>query len=86
MPLCEQVKLSRVYLRDSTLVSPYPILLFGGAISVQHQERVIAVDDWITFKVTWKTQPIREQDYQRLFHIVASNTWLIKHESKSVRH
>lgn len=46
-----QVKQSRVFLRDSTLISPYPILLFGGDISVQHREQLICVDDWIKFQV-----------------------------------
>jgi ATP-dependent RNA helicase DHX29 len=32
-----QVKTSKVYVRDTTLVSPYMLLLFGGEISVQHQ-------------------------------------------------
>lgn len=26
-----------MYLRDTTVISPYDLLLFGGEISVQHQ-------------------------------------------------
>ncbi|CAN5951634.1 unnamed protein product [Sphagnum jensenii] len=31
------VETSKVYLRDTTVISPYALLLFGGAINVQHQ-------------------------------------------------
>ena len=48
----EKVKSSRVYLRDSSLVSAYPVLLFGGSIDVQHQEQLVSVDDWLKFKVS----------------------------------
>ncbi|XP_071825877.1 ATP-dependent RNA helicase dhx29-like isoform X2 [Apostichopus japonicus] len=54
----EKVKQSRVFLRDSTLISPYPILLFGGDISVQHREQLICVDDWIKFQAPAKTAVI----------------------------
>lgn len=40
-----------MYLRDTTLTSPFPILLFGGDIDVQHRERLVSVDGWINFQV-----------------------------------
>ena len=46
-----QVKYSRIYLRDTTLISPFPMLLFGGDIDVQHRERLISLDGWIHFQV-----------------------------------
>uniref|UniRef100_A0AAR2JI21 ATP-dependent RNA helicase DHX29 n=1 Tax=Pygocentrus nattereri TaxID=42514 RepID=A0AAR2JI21_PYGNA len=46
----EKVKYSKVYLRDTTLISPFPFLLFGGDIDVQHRERLISVDGWIHFQ------------------------------------
>ncbi|KAL4233235.1 ATP-dependent RNA helicase dhx29 [Mactra antiquata] len=46
----EKVKSSRVYLRDTTLVSPYPLLMFGGEIHVQHTEQLLNVDDRIKYK------------------------------------
>ncbi|XP_066507581.1 ATP-dependent RNA helicase DHX29 [Hoplias malabaricus] len=46
----EKVKYSKVYLRDTTLISPFPILLFGGDIDVQHRERLTTVDSWIHFQ------------------------------------
>ena len=46
-----QVKQTNIYIKDTTLISAYPMLLFGGDITVQHREQVISVDDWIQFKV-----------------------------------
>ncbi|XP_030623769.1 ATP-dependent RNA helicase DHX29 [Chanos chanos] len=46
----EKVKYSKVYLRDTTLISPFPMLLFGGDIDVQHRERLITLDGWIHFQ------------------------------------
>ncbi|XP_013409135.1 ATP-dependent RNA helicase dhx29 [Lingula anatina] len=54
----EKVKLSKVYMRDSTLITPYPILLFGGDITVQHTQQLITVEDWIQFKSFAKTAVI----------------------------
>ncbi|XP_060558929.1 ATP-dependent RNA helicase dhx29-like [Ruditapes philippinarum] len=51
----EKVKSSRVYLRDTTLVSAYPLLLFGGEINVQHTEQLLTVDDRIKYKAYAKT-------------------------------
>jgi len=31
------VETNKVYLRDTTIVSPFSILLFGGSINVHHQ-------------------------------------------------
>ncbi|MBN3325252.1 DHX29 helicase, partial [Atractosteus spatula] len=46
----EKVRYSKVYLRDTTLISPFPMLLFGGDIDVQHRERLISLDGWIHFQ------------------------------------
>lgn len=35
--LYSQVETNKVFLRDTTIVSPYSILLFGGSINVHHQ-------------------------------------------------
>ncbi len=47
----KKVKQNNIYIKDTTLVSGFPLLLFGGSISVQHREQVITLDDWIQFKV-----------------------------------
>ncbi|KAM3874618.1 ATP-dependent RNA helicase DHX29 [Diretmus argenteus] len=46
----EKVKYTKIYLRDTTLISPFPMLLFGGEIDVQHRERLITLDGWIHFQ------------------------------------
>lgn len=46
-----QVKYGKIYLRDTSLISPFPVLLFGGDIDIQHRERLISVDGWILFQV-----------------------------------
>ncbi|KAG8456620.1 hypothetical protein GDO86_002409 [Hymenochirus boettgeri] len=50
----EKVKYSKIFLRDVSLVSPFPILLFGGDIAVQHRERLLTVDEWIHFQAPVK--------------------------------
>lgn len=46
-----KVKTTKVFLRDSTMVSPYAILMFGGEIKVQHEHEEMTVDDWVVFRV-----------------------------------
>ena len=46
-----QIKLGRRYIRDSSLVPAYPLLLFGGDIVVDHKDQIITVDNWIRLKV-----------------------------------
>ena len=38
------MRTSKIFLRDSTMVTPYPLLLFGGTISVQHAQQTLSVD------------------------------------------
>lgn len=45
-----KVQTSRVFVRDSTMVSAYAILLFGGGIEVKHAQEQLAVDGWVIFK------------------------------------
>jgi hypothetical protein len=44
------VRTGRVYIRDSTMVSPMAILLFGGDIQVRHAQEQLVVDGWVVFK------------------------------------
>ncbi|XP_068608725.1 ATP-dependent RNA helicase DHX29 [Brachionichthys hirsutus] len=46
----EKVKYSKIYLRDTSLIPPFPLLLFGGDIDIQHRERLITLDGWIHFQ------------------------------------
>uniref|UniRef100_A0A6N2M934 RNA helicase n=1 Tax=Salix viminalis TaxID=40686 RepID=A0A6N2M934_SALVM len=43
----EKVETNRVFLRDTTNISPFSILLFGGAISIQHQTGLLTIDGWL---------------------------------------
>ncbi|XP_053717370.1 ATP-dependent RNA helicase DHX29 [Synchiropus splendidus] len=46
----EKVKYTKIYLRDTTLISPFPMMLFGGDIDIQHRERLITLDGWMHFQ------------------------------------
>ncbi|KAL6077824.1 ATP-dependent RNA helicase [Balamuthia mandrillaris] len=48
----QKVKTSKVFIRECTMVSHYPLLLFGGDVSVVHhpQQPLLQVDTWIQFK------------------------------------
>ena len=35
----------KVFLRDSTMVTPYAVLLFGGPLRVHHKEGIVTVGD-----------------------------------------
>lgn len=51
----EKVETSKVYLRDTTVISPYDLLLFGGDISVQHQTGRVTVDGWLEMNAPAQT-------------------------------
>ncbi|XP_030883236.1 ATP-dependent RNA helicase DHX29 isoform X2 [Leptonychotes weddellii] len=57
----EKVRYTRVYLRETTLISPFPVLLFGGDIEVQHRERLLSIDGWISFQAPVKIAVIFKQ-------------------------
>lgn len=46
----EKVRTTKVYIRDATMVGPYPLLLFGGKVKVDHERAVATCDDWIHFR------------------------------------
>lgn len=43
----EKVETSKVFLRDTSIISPYSLLLFGGSISIQHQMGLVIIDSWL---------------------------------------
>ncbi|XP_076921009.1 DExH-box ATP-dependent RNA helicase DExH7, chloroplastic-like [Bidens hawaiensis] len=43
----EKVETTKVFLRDTTVTSPYAILLFGGAMNIQHQSGLVTIDGWL---------------------------------------
>lgn len=46
----EKVQTTKAFLRDTTVVSAYALLLFGGNIGVDHEGATITVDDWLRFR------------------------------------
>ncbi|XP_034148721.1 LOW QUALITY PROTEIN: putative ATP-dependent RNA helicase DHX57 [Esox lucius] len=61
----EKVKTSRVFIRDCSMVSVYPLVLFGGgqvSVELQRGEFVISLDDgWIRFAAASQPgQPVAE--------------------------
>ncbi|XP_027113217.2 DExH-box ATP-dependent RNA helicase DExH7, chloroplastic-like isoform X1 [Coffea arabica] len=57
----EKVETNKVYLRDTTIISPYSILLFGGSINVQHQTGLVFVDDWLKMAAPAQTGVLFKQ-------------------------
>lgn len=49
----EKIKTSRVFIRDCSVVSVYPLVLFGGgqvSVQLQRGEFIVSLDDgWIRF-------------------------------------
>ncbi|XP_027329494.1 DExH-box ATP-dependent RNA helicase DExH7, chloroplastic isoform X2 [Abrus precatorius] len=43
----EKVETNKIFLRDTSVISPYSILLFGGSINVQHQSGLVTIDGWL---------------------------------------
>lgn len=43
----EKVETHKVFLRDTTIISPFCLLLFGGSISIQHQIGMVTIDGWL---------------------------------------
>ncbi|TMW64738.1 hypothetical protein Poli38472_011618 [Pythium oligandrum] len=46
----ELVQTSKVFVRESTMVNPYAMLLFGGKLEVVHEKNLLCLDDWIRFQ------------------------------------
>jgi HrpA-like RNA helicase len=47
----EIMQTRKLYVRDATVVSPFALLLFGGALRVYHTEGVVTVDEWLKFRI-----------------------------------
>ncbi|XP_074275039.1 DExH-box ATP-dependent RNA helicase DExH7, chloroplastic isoform X2 [Silene latifolia] len=57
----EKVETHKVFLRDTTIISPYSLLLFGGAINVQHQVGLVTVDSWLKISAPAQTGVLFKQ-------------------------
>ncbi|XP_019627907.1 PREDICTED: ATP-dependent RNA helicase DHX36-like [Branchiostoma belcheri] len=52
-----KMKTTQVFLYDCTMISPYPLLFFGGDITIQKDgnQETVAVDNWIIFRAATRT-------------------------------
>ncbi|XP_002737580.2 ATP-dependent DNA/RNA helicase DHX36-like [Saccoglossus kowalevskii] len=50
----QKIRSNGIYLHDSSVIEPYPLLFFGGDITMGKDDTqdVIRVDDWIVFKAS----------------------------------
>lgn len=74
----EMVATAKLYVRESSMVPVYALLLFGGQISVQHEEGTLKLDGWATFKAPARIavliRELRQQVDKLLLEKVASPT------------
>lgn len=68
----EKMKTSKVFLRDCSVASPLPILLFGRQVDVDHRSSVVVVDGWIKLKVTGRCSAILMAVRERLDALLRS--------------
>ena len=72
----EKVKTTQIYVRDSSPVSPYALMLFGGGLTLEgaargardtpRTEATLAVDTWIRFRVPYRMHELILDIRQRL--------------------
>ncbi|PVD36953.1 hypothetical protein C0Q70_03946 [Pomacea canaliculata] len=62
------LKTTKVFVHDCTMLSPYPLLFFGGHIKIVQdgQHECISVDDWIVFKASRSTAQLVKDLRQQL--------------------
>lgn len=46
----ELVQTSKLFVRESTMVNPYALLLFGGRLEVAHEKNLLVLDQFIRFQ------------------------------------
>jgi len=55
-----QVETTKVFLRDTSVISPYS-LLFGGSMVIQHQTGVVVIDGWLRLSAAAQTAVLFKQ-------------------------
>ena len=78
----EKMRTARVYLRDSTVVAPEALLLFGGNLEVQHANARVIMDDWIKFRCDAPVAVLlkylrfaRDDDFARRIQSTGKSRW-----------
>ncbi|XP_012944942.1 ATP-dependent DNA/RNA helicase DHX36 [Aplysia californica] len=63
-----KLKTTKVYIHDCTMVSPYPLLFFGGEIKILRDQgtELVSVDDWVIFKASASTAQVVKELRQQL--------------------
>ncbi|CAN6827869.1 unnamed protein product [Brassica oleracea var. botrytis] len=69
-----------VNLRDTTIVSPFSILLFGGSVDVHHQSGSVTIDGWLKLAAPAQTAVLFKELRLTLHSILKD---LIRHPEKS---
>ncbi|KAF8946016.1 hypothetical protein BGZ47_001510 [Haplosporangium gracile] len=64
------VKSSRMYVWESCRVGQFPLVLFGGELSVKHHAKLVTVDRWIQFKCHAKTAVVLKMMREELDKIL----------------
>ncbi|XP_034601824.1 DExH-box ATP-dependent RNA helicase DExH7, chloroplastic isoform X2 [Setaria viridis] len=57
----EKVETTKVFLRDTSVISPYSLLLFGGSMVIQHQTGVVVIDGWLRLSAAAQTAVLFKQ-------------------------
>ncbi|XP_057861727.2 DExH-box ATP-dependent RNA helicase DExH7, chloroplastic isoform X2 [Cryptomeria japonica] len=68
MVFLEKVETTKIFLRDTTIISPYALLLFGGPINIQHQTGTVVVDGWLRMNAPAQTAVL----FKELRHTLCS--------------
>nr|CAB3484538.1 unnamed protein product [Digitaria exilis] len=61
LPKDSLVETTKVFLRDTSVVSPYSLLLFGGSMVIQHQTGVVVIDGWLRLSAPAQTAVLFKQ-------------------------
>ena len=67
----ERVQTTAIFVRDSTAVTPYQLLLFGGKLEVQHTQGTISIDRWATFQAPAKVGVLLKEIRNQLDRVLA---------------
>ncbi|KAF0707039.1 hypothetical protein AaE_013799 [Aphanomyces astaci] len=67
----ELVQTSKIFVRESTMVAPYALLLFGGELTVQHEKGLLHVDGWIKFHAVARIGVLVKALRHQLDHLLA---------------
>jgi len=54
----ENVKTTKLYLRDVTAIHPFLCLLFGGIIDILHEQQLVCLDGWLWVRLQTKVRRI----------------------------